>query len=360
MAQSNKVSNPGFDEVEKKIKSTGQFEDVSLWYIPEECPPADVFSTDVKKGDVTAPDNYRGRAESKDGNNYAGLLLWSEREREPRTYIQTKLDKKLLPGKKYCIKMHVSLSDISKYSCNNIGMYLSSKAIKMKDIEKYDITPQLLPPKNVVVDETYDWVPLCTTIVAEGVERYVTIGNFAPQSSVETGKQKRSREFTQQQTRDAYYFIDEISIVPSELVDGDCFCPIENEDDKNELQIEYSKSVSEAHEGTDANKLDLIILHYSSNAFNLDEKAQTDLKAVAEILKSSPDMKIEVVGHADSQEAPSVAEERAKKVYAELTSVLGANANQVDYRSEGADNPVQGNETAAGRAQNRRVQFLVK
>jgi len=359
-AQGNKVTNPGFEELEKKVKKPGQFENLSSWYIPEGCPAVDLFTTELKKGEVTAPDNYRGRSETKEGSNYAGLLMYSEREREARSYIQMKLDKKLLPGKKYCIRMHVSLSDISKYSANNVGMYLSSKAIKFKDIEKYDITPQLLPPKNVLVEETYDWVPLCTTIVAEGVERYVTIGNFAPQSKIETGKIKRSREFKQPQTRDAYYFVDDVSITPVELLDGDCFCPIESDEDENELQIEYTKNVSEGHEGTDAEKIEIIILHYGANSMNLDEEAIADLKAISGIVNKNPDMKIDIIGHTDSKEAPSLGEERAKKVYAHLTSVLGVNANQLEYKSEGADNPTQGNETAAERAQNRRVQFHVR
>jgi len=359
-AQSNKVLNPSFEELEKKVKKAGEFTNVASWYIPEGCPAVDLFSSEVKKGDVTAPDNYRGSAESLEGNNYAGLLVYSERESQPRTFIQTKLEKKLLPGKKYCIKMDVSLSDVSKYSSNHIGMYLSSKAIKLRDIEKYDITPQLLPPKNVIVEETYDWVPLCTTIVAEGVERYVTIGNFAPQSGVATGKKRRSREFSQAQTRDAYYFVDEVSITPVELLDGSCFCPIKSDDDGKELQIEYTKNVSEDHEGTDAEKIEITILHYGSNAMNLDEEAMAYLRAVAEIIKNDASIKVDIIGHTDMKEVASLGEERAKKVYAQLTSVLGVSANQLEYKSEGADNPIQGNETATGRAQNRRVQFVVR
>lgn len=359
-AQGNKVNNPGFEEVDKKIKNKGQIENVLEWYAPDDCPPVDIFSTEAKKEEVMAPDNYRGRAETKEGNNYIGLLLYSEREREPRTYVQTKLDKKLLAGKKYCIKMHVSLSDISKYSSNNIGMYLSSKSVDLDDFEEYDIKPQLLAPKNVIIEENYDWVPLCTTIVAEGVERYVTIGNFAKQSEIQTGKKRRSREFSQPQTRDSYYYIDEVSITPIELVDGDCFCPVEAEGDENELQVEYTKNVSEAHEGSGSEKIEITILHYGSNSMNLDEEAKADLKAIASLLKEDASIKVDIIGHTDNQEAESLGEERAKKVYAELTSVFGVNANQLEYRSEGAEKPVQGNETAAGRAQNRRVEFDVK
>jgi len=93
---------------------------------------------------------------------------------------------------------------------------------------------------------------------------------------------------------------------------------------------------------------------------NLDEEAMAYLRAVAEIIKNDASIKVDIIGHTDMKEVASLGEERAKKVYAQLTSVLGVSANQLEYKSEGADNPIQGNETATGRAQNRRVQFVVR
>ena len=66
------------------------------------------------------------------------------------------------------------------------------------------------------------------------------------------------------------------------------------------------------------------------------------------------------IGYIDSKESPTVAEARARKVYAQLTSVLGVDANRVNYKSGGMEDPVGENVTAEGRAQNRRVVFKVK
>ncbi|HAS34853.1 MAG TPA: hypothetical protein DCS15_00095 [Flavobacteriales bacterium] len=359
-AQENKVSNPSFEDLEKKVKSLGQFENTLLWYIPEGCQPADIFSSTVKKGDVTAPDNVKGRAESKDGANYAGLMAYSEREAQPRTYIQTKLEKKLLPGKKYCIKMHVQLSDLSKYAIGDLGMYISSKAIKLKDIENYDIQPQLTSPKKGHIKEMYEWIPICTTLTAEGTERYVTLGNFAPQSSIKPSKMKRSREYSQPQTRDAYYFVDEVSIIPVDLLDGDCNCQLPTPDEGPELSVVYTRNVSDDHEGTDQEKIEITVLHFAAGQSALDEDANSNLGAISEILKNNPDLYISVLGFTDSKEATSLADDRARKVYAQLTSVLGVDATRVEFKGMGAEDPVSDNVTAEGRAQNRRVVFKVK
>ena len=60
--------------------------------------------------------------------------------------------------------MHVQLSDLSKYAIGDLGMYISSKAIKLKDIENYDIQPQLTSPKKGHIKEMYEWIPICTTL----------------------------------------------------------------------------------------------------------------------------------------------------------------------------------------------------
>ncbi len=360
IAQENKISNPSFEDLEKKVKSLGQFENAMLWYIPEGCQPADIFSTTVKKGDVTVPDNVKGRAESKDGENYAGLMAYSEREAKPRTYIQTKLAKKLLPGKKYCIKMHVQLSDLSKYAIGDLGMYVSSKAIKLKDIENYDIKPQLTAPNKGHIKEMYEWIPICKVFTAEGTERYVTLGNFSSQSSIKPSKMKRSREFKQPQSRDAYYFVDEVSIIPVDLLDGNCNCQLPTPDEGPELSVVYTRNVSDDHEGTDQEKIEITILHFATGQSALDEDAKSNLGSIAEILKNNPYLYITVLGYTDSKESASIAEDRAKKAHTQLTTTLGIDANRIDFKAMGAEDPVSDNVTAEGRAQNRRVVFKVK
>ena len=191
-AQVNKAPNPNFENLDGKIKGLGQIEDVQGWYSPLEMEPADVFVTGAKKEVVAIPLNVRGRAETIEGNNYAGILAYSEREAKPRTYLMAKMAKKLVAGKKYCVKMSISLSDLSKYGCDNVGIYLSPKDVKKKLIEEYSITPQVTYFQNRVVSDQFEWSEMCAEYEADGTERYIAIGNFAPQSAVKNSENETS------------------------------------------------------------------------------------------------------------------------------------------------------------------------
>lgn len=358
-AQVNKILNPNFDNVEKKVKSPGSIELATEWYSPEGTPPADLYEAGAKKEEVAIPLNVRGRAETKEGQHYAGFLAYSEREAKPRTYLQTKLPKKLVEGKRYCIKMHVSLSDISKYACDNIGMYVSGKAIKAKDIEAYDITPQLTHSGNMIVEDMFDWVEVCVPFTADGTERYVTIGNFAPQSAVKTKKMRRPREFKIPQTRDAYYFVDAVSVIATGHLDAPCDCMVEPETGP-ELDVVYTKNVSEDIEGTPKERIEHVVVHFKKNIAILGDQEKSSLDRVATILTENADVNIELVGHCAQTELESVADDRAKAVYTYLVTDKGIDANRINHRGDGYNNPKVDGLDPQANAENRRVQILVK
>ena len=127
-----------------------------------------------------------------------------------------------------------------------------------------------------------------------------------------------------------------------------------------ELSVVYTRNVSDDHEGTDQEKIEITVLHFAAGQSALDEDANSNLGAISEILKNNPDLYISVLGFTDSKEATSLADDRARKVYAQLTSVLGVDATRVEFKGMGAEDPVSDNVTAEGRAQNRRVVFKVK
>jgi outer membrane protein OmpA-like peptidoglycan-associated protein len=329
-AQVNKAPNPSFEEIEGKIKTQGQIDNVVEWYSPEGMEPADVFTTETKKTEVQVPLNIRGRAETKDGNAYVGIRVYSEREAKPRQFIQAKMAKKLIPGKKYCIKMHVMLSGLSKYAINNLGMHLGAKAIKAKDIEAWDITPQLTFTDNAIVDDQLDWVPICIEFEADGTERYITIGNFAPQSAVQAKKMRRPREFKVQQTRDSYYFIDDVSVIATGHLEEACDCrPV---DDTPQLDVVYTKNVSENIEGTPLEKIEHTVVHYSKNSAEITDEDKAKLDNVATLMKEDAAIKITVIGYTSVTEDAEVAEGRAKAVFAYLTSEKGVDASRINYK----------------------------
>jgi outer membrane protein OmpA-like peptidoglycan-associated protein len=83
---------------------------------------------------------------------------------------------------------------------------------------------------------------------------------------------------------------------------------------------------------------------------------------VAEILRSHPDLKIEVEGHTDSVGSDDynmrLSERRADSVRSGLLQ-QGVNRDAVGTAGFGESRPVATNGTAEGRQQNRRVEIVI-
>jgi outer membrane protein OmpA-like peptidoglycan-associated protein len=80
------------------------------------------------------------------------------------------------------------------------------------------------------------------------------------------------------------------------------------------------------------------------------------------VLNAYPDTDIEIQGHTDSKGSDEfnqkLSEDRASSVAAYLRG-KGVASNRVKIRGYGETAPVASNETEDGRAQNRRVNFLI-
>lgn len=91
--------------------------------------------------------------------------------------------------------------------------------------------------------------------------------------------------------------------------------------------------------------------------------ARSKLDQVAAVLKDQPDQKIIVEGHTDSVGTPAsnqaLSEKRAQSVRDYLVS-RGVPAEAIQAVGFGPDRPVADNKTAEGRADNRRVEIVVK
>lgn len=361
-AQENKIPNPSFESLDGKIKTLGEFEIVTDWTVPDGCPPADIFTSSSKKEEVQTPNNAYGAAETYEGNNYAGIRTYVEREAEPRTYLQIKMSKALIANKEYCVKFNVSLADLAKYATNNLGVYLSSNRVKLKDIEAYEIKPQILHPRNKVLNDQFDWMTVCATFTSDGTEKYVTIGNFSKQEETATEKMKRPREFKQQQTRDAYYYIDDVSVIMLAHMDEQCFCD-DIEDNKNQLNVVYTKNVADDMDLPPTQIIELKKLHFESESEKLSSEDESKLYIIVDILKKNPAIRLTVIGHADYIEAGKlgydISANRARLVENFIAN-QGIEKSRITIESKRDSDPEQTGETAQARAQNRRVEFLAK
>jgi outer membrane protein OmpA-like peptidoglycan-associated protein len=91
--------------------------------------------------------------------------------------------------------------------------------------------------------------------------------------------------------------------------------------------------------------------------------AQNDLYAVARNLNQYPNSRVEVIGHTDNTGSAAhnadLSQRRAQSVAGILTAG-GVSAGRIVAVGRGEDQPVASNSTDAGRAQNRRVEILIR
>jgi outer membrane protein OmpA-like peptidoglycan-associated protein len=95
---------------------------------------------------------------------------------------------------------------------------------------------------------------------------------------------------------------------------------------------------------------------------DLNGTAEGNLDKLSNILKEYPDTDIEIQGHTDSKGSDSynmsLSERRANAVATYLRG-RGIASSRIRTKAYGESAPVASNDTEAGRAQNRRVNFLI-
>ena len=86
------------------------------------------------------------------------------------------------------------------------------------------------------------------------------------------------------------------------------------------------------------------------------------LNEVAQALKDNPKIKVEVQGHTDCRQRrlqPEAVARSAPRACATYLIKQGVAADRMDPKGYGENVPIADNRTADGRAQNRRVEFVI-
>ncbi|MEZ8350580.1 OmpA family protein [Vibrio splendidus] len=101
---------------------------------------------------------------------------------------------------------------------------------------------------------------------------------------------------------------------------------------------------------------------FETNSTELSTEGETALMPLVEVLQTYPQSSVNVVGHTDSTGAAEynmmISKKRAAAVAAYIEE-QGIEADRITATGEGEENPVATNDTAEGRAQNRRVDATI-
>jgi len=104
------------------------------------------------------------------------------------------------------------------------------------------------------------------------------------------------------------------------------------------------------------------MVNFAFNSSELSSATKTNLDKLAKVLVNNPDTNINIYGHTDSKGTDAynmtLSEKRANSVVNYLAS-HGVKRNRMFAKGMGESDPVATNETEAGRAENRRVEFAI-
>jgi outer membrane protein OmpA-like peptidoglycan-associated protein len=351
VSSQNLVPNSGFEEYTKCPNKVSQLDKSQFWYSPTKGTPDFYCTCAPTKSDVGIPDNKMGSQQPHSGNAYTGLIIYNIfNENAEREYLEIKLTTSLKKDSLYCIKFYVSLADKSGFASDAIGAYVSIEPTQSDKWCTLYATPTIANPEGNMLTQT-DWTCISGTFKATGGEQYLTIGNFF--KSQQTGVKKHNNTASGY----AYYYLDDVTLVGI-TAPTQCAC-------------EEIKALSPAQIDTNTEKKPAIVLDSSivlKNIFFETDKAELlplsykELDSLETYLKLRPGLSIKISGYTDNQGSPqhnlALSKARAEAVADYLTG-KGIDLARVNSEGYGNTNPLADNNTEAGRAKNRRVEFKI-
>jgi outer membrane protein OmpA-like peptidoglycan-associated protein len=296
----NLVPNGSFEQISGKLRRLGGIEAAEGWVSPTGV-TADLYSESANSPDIQVPQNFYGKEDAVDGTNYAGIVVFSYGDKMPRSYLTSKLTTPMKKGMRYKVTFRASLAELSKYSSNKLAAHISKKPFETKEkvpalIEKSHI----MHPQEIVFNAMYGWELVCGEYIAEGGERYITIGNFTPNDQVKDEKNKKSRDVKGNQIIAAYYYIDDVSVF---LLGPDEMCDCGYSDDaENVVTTVYQRTVSITDKMTLAQKIEVQNVFYAKGKYDIALAGDETLNLIAKLLAENPDATITVSGHGDVDE----------------------------------------------------------
>ncbi|MEP2024431.1 MAG: OmpA family protein [Reichenbachiella sp.] len=367
----NMVVNPSFEESWECPFSMNQLKFTKSWFpFGTADPSPDYFNACDTKHLMSVPYSVFGKQKAHDGEAYIGVISyltsksgrgWRVPENH-REFAMVQLTKPLVAGNQYYAEMWVNLADNCEFAINSIGMFFT------KDMPNFDwqvmnfnhYKPQISNPKDRLLDDNEGWTKISGTFTAQGDELALTVGTFAPDSSLNTKKTKRQfskvrdkRTPKHLQPQIAYYFIDDISVRPV---------------DPNE-SIFPDPAVAKAEPEDDyfgpaevGKKFTLQNIYFEFDKATLLRTSFLELNKLLSYMEKHRRVKIEIEGHTDNVGSrtynQTLSEARAKAVVDYLVA-KGLNEFRLEYKGYGSSQPIVPNDTPQNQALNRRVEFLI-
>ncbi len=135
-------------------------------------------------------------------DGYSGIMWWE--------YVQGQFTQTLETGKTYKFSMEVSLAEYSDLMITEIGVYFSDVPISSPNTASLTVNPQIVFFEQNYFRDTTNWVHLETYYVANGTEKYLTVGNFKNEYDTDTLRRYDNSPFLNPNV--SFYYFDDFSL----------------------------------------------------------------------------------------------------------------------------------------------------
>jgi hypothetical protein len=175
----------------------------------------DYFTSACTQNYYGVPNNIFGNKYAKQGNAYAGFMLYYK-PGDTKEYICQQLTSPLQMGKTYCLSFFVSRANRKEYAIKNIGAYFSVSQPTLVSSLYINAIPQVINQSGFLVDTT-QWAEIQGCFIAQGGEQYITIGNFNSNANTDTLYTGTSNSIPSDPEY-AYYYIDNVILIDQTTV----------------------------------------------------------------------------------------------------------------------------------------------
>ena len=212
----NLVLNPSFEDTIACPTTTAIPMQCEYWYTANIGSP-DYFSEqpDIFCGTSPVPLSNAGYQYAWTGIAYVGLGTFVSsifpNGINRREYIGGELSDTLKQGHEYCVSFYISVAEELKYVTDGIGLYLSiDSAVDYTINTNLPFVPQISNPSGNIIYDTLNWVQISGTYIANGGEKYFTIGNFKDDANTLIDSINNN---VPQSRYVSYLFIDDVSVI---------------------------------------------------------------------------------------------------------------------------------------------------
>lgn len=340
----NLVNNPSFERSKgaafSKIEGNLSFKgELAAWKTGNKNTPDLKVFEERKYRRCQESRQYCSKART--GKNMVGIIshMTNNYTDTYREYIVVPLKQRLRPNIKTYVEVWVRKGDYSRIVCNNIGFYFSTTTPMKNIMTNLPLTPQY-NHTAVVNQDTQKWEKITGSFMPEQAYFLLTIGNFYDNKETTVEPSIHHDMPAASEVTYAYYLIDDVRVW--------------QEDDTLELippePLVITKSTT------------LESVEFATSSAVLLAHSKKELQQLVQLLKENPHTHISIHGHTDNVGNPVTNLELSKTRAQAVVNFLIANGiakNRLEAKGFGAARPLQDNQTATGRAKNRRVEFVV-